>query len=343
MPTSYTNAAEAFRDYAPELAQWASDVVINRTDVFGQYRRLDNRENGSKSFTAPEESRRRDGALTQALLEQHFAGWDVGHLLGTHAISRDNQSRWIAVDIDQHNDTSTGAPPNELAAQAWNQRLQVLGFNPLLLDSNGNGGFHLFAFFEEPIVSRRAYDFVRWLVNDFATYGLTSAPETFPKQPQLTEQVKYGNWLRLPGRHHTRDHWTNVWCDGWLSGADAVAHLLAIKGDAPELIPTASIPCYTIPTVAQGAPRERAAGDILSLLDGVEQGGRHNALVKLIGHYREHGLCEQEVQKLMVLWDAKNTPALGCEYISCHVHDVMTRYGMPRQTHTQNPIRNYQL
>ena len=62
--------------------------------------------------------------------------------------------------------------------------------------------------------------------------------EQFPKQSVLTEHVRYGNWLRLPGRHHTRDHWARAW-DGsrWLAGAACCEYLLAHDGDEPALIP----------------------------------------------------------------------------------------------------------
>jgi hypothetical protein len=45
-----------------------------------------------------------------------------------------------------------------------------------------------------------------------------------------------GNWLRLPGRHRTRDYWCLVW-DGsaWLAGAVAFEHVLSLTGDSPGL------------------------------------------------------------------------------------------------------------
>src|SRR5262249_17961848 len=62
-------------------------------------------------------------------------------------------------------------------------------------------------------------------------------PETFPKQPKVSSG-RFGNWLRLPGHHHSRDHWSRVW-DGyrWLVGVDAVQYILSLNGDSPSLIP----------------------------------------------------------------------------------------------------------
>src|SRR5207249_4880532 len=85
--------------------------------------------------------------------------------------------------------------------------------------------------------TRRVFAFMRWLVRDHVGHGLSAPPETFPKQPGIPPG-RYGNWLRLPGRHHTRPHWSRVWDGaGWREGAEAVAFLLTVSGDYPGLIP----------------------------------------------------------------------------------------------------------
>jgi len=48
--------------------------------------------------------------------------------------------------------------------------------------------------------------------------------------------------LRLPGRHHTRPHYTRVWNDEpyaeprWLDGHDAIDRLLATRLTPPEVL-----------------------------------------------------------------------------------------------------------
>jgi hypothetical protein len=76
-------------------------------------------------------------------------------------------------------------------------------------------------------------------VADHSEFGFPAAPEVFPKQESLSERVQFGNWLRLPGRHHTREHLTRVWdgCD-WLEGEEAINAILAIDGDDPALMPS---------------------------------------------------------------------------------------------------------
>jgi hypothetical protein len=60
----------------------------------------------------------------------------------------------------------------------------------------------------------------------------------YPGEPEVNPHRPYGSWLRLPGRHHTRSHWTKVWGrDRWLEDQEAVDAILSVTGDSPELIP----------------------------------------------------------------------------------------------------------
>jgi hypothetical protein len=176
------------------------------------------------------------GVLTPDLLVCHFRGQRTEHVIGLHTTAPDNTSRWGAVDVDAHGDSGNDPAANLAAALAWHARLRGVGLVPLLTSSNGAGGYHLRVLFGAPVPTPHVYGLMRWLVTDHAECGLP-LPETFPKQPQIAPG-RYGNWLRLPGRHHTREHWSHVWDGGgWLDGADAVAFLLALRGADPGLIP----------------------------------------------------------------------------------------------------------
>lgn len=236
---SDSEEAEAWSQNCELLEVWTYHHLQNRDDVWGQYLPLSARRGGSKSFTAPaDEERRYKGALTSGLVERHYEGLDQGHLIGLHAISEQNSSRWLAIDIDQHSENDEdAAPTNFLAALHWCRILSSMGFHPLLLDSNGAGGFHIWVLFCEAIPSWVAFHFAKWLIGNHLELHLLSAPETFPKQPHLSESCRYGNWLRLPGRHHTRDHWTKVWKQSeWLAGAAAIKHLLQHTGDNVNIL-----------------------------------------------------------------------------------------------------------
>ena len=46
-------------------------------------------------------------------------------------------------------------------------------------------------------------------------------PETFPKQAELSIDTPYGNYVRGPGRHHKRNHWSRIYdsaSNAWLEG-----------------------------------------------------------------------------------------------------------------------------
>jgi hypothetical protein len=141
----------------------------------------------------------------------------------------------LAIDIDRHDpDDEFGvtAQGNLAAVRGWHQALVDRGLDPLLMDSNGIGGYHLLVVFAEPMGTSSVHQFGAKLVADFARRGLDSRPEVFPDEPSWD---RYGDWLRLPGRHHTRPHYTRVWNDEpdaespWLAGNDAIDRILATR------------------------------------------------------------------------------------------------------------------
>jgi hypothetical protein len=245
-------AGDIAREWAAErhkLAAWTMPTMANRRDVWGGYHPLEEvgkeymLSDGTKGklgpqTTRPAPSRRGQEFLTEAVLARHFAGHRREDIAGLHSTSLENTSRWGGVDIDWHGPTSTAPEVNWRAALAWYNGLVRRGFQPLLTDSNGRGGFHLLVEFAAPLPTPRVYHFLKTLVADHAWHGMAKVPEIFPKQPQIAAGG-FGNWLRLFGRHHTnRDHWSKVW-DGsaWLAGAAAVAFILGLKGDPPTLVP----------------------------------------------------------------------------------------------------------
>jgi hypothetical protein len=225
---------------AAELAAWTDALLVNRRDAFGHYIPLEKRTDPDRTAITDK------SGLTLTVLERHFRGESAGDLVGLHSTARDEAtaegevpacwSRWLAVDIDRH-DESIDPEATRRAALALRDRAVAPGFRPLLLDSNGNGGYHLLIVFGGPVPTGKVYAFGRWLIRDWQALGLDSEPEIFPKQATIAAGG-FGNWLRLAGRHHSRDHHTRVWSgEVWLDGDEAVRAILATEGDPPDLIP----------------------------------------------------------------------------------------------------------
>jgi hypothetical protein len=243
-PPDTSSEAQAWRDNAEKLAAYAFDHLVNRTDIYGRH------EADGGRYMA------KDG-LTHENLLRHFRGEAAVDILGLFPIAAEeiegpdgemivsSTCKWTTNDIDYHGD---GVAPefNLKAAKGWCRRAVNLGFRPLLLESNGNGGYRVFIIFSEPIKSTLAFHFIRWLQRDWKDLGFAKEPEAFPKQDQLGLLIKHpvqpwencGSWVRLFGRHHKRDHYTRFWNgERWLAGQDAIDFLLDHTGDDLALIP----------------------------------------------------------------------------------------------------------
>ena len=253
-----TSPASAWRRKSRSLAEWTMGNLVNRRDVWGSYlpvRRRAEKVRGDgttfidKTRTAPAKSRRGEVLLTEHRVALHYGGAD-GAIIGLHTTGPDNRCRWGAIEVDNHGGGEERARANLRAMLHWRDTLLALDFDPTLTDSDGNGGYHLRMFFEEPVPAPRLFLFLSELVSDHRAIGLTNAPELFPKQSSLPPGG-YGNWLRLYGRHHTRDHWTRVFNGSdWAEGEEAVDLLLLARPDSPGQIPTPAAKPAIVPAAA---------------------------------------------------------------------------------------------
>lgn len=316
---------DSYRQRAKELAAWAWDRYVIRDDVWGGYippdqrtrklRRPDGTEYllGS-TCTRPAKSKRGVVRFTPAVLECHFRGLRPEHVAGVHTTSLENLSRFGTVELDVHlakgdDPTSVTNDPKATlaAAESWYKILSARGWHPLLWDSNGAGGYHLDLLLAEPVATPRLFWYLRELVADFSRYGLSARPETFPKQPRLNPKPDgrglYGNWARLIGRHHTRDHWATVY-DGsdWLTGAAAVELVLGIRGDRPDLIP------------GDMEIRGRVNAYRRKLENRGEGQGRDDIAYNFLAFLRRDlNLSDDESLRYAAEWDAGNRPPKGVD------------------------------
>jgi hypothetical protein len=246
---------------APALAAWADKRLVGRRDAYGGYY---SRDGATHQTTKKADGR--DGPLTLKTLERHFQATGTNAIVGLHSTYLDERrecwSRWGAVDIDAHPGQPCDPEANLRYALALYAVAVGLGFKPLLFDSNGRGGYHLWVIFDAPVPTRTVFAFLRWLIRDWEAHGLAKPPEGFPKQPGIGEG-KFGNWLRLPGRHHTRDHHTRVWDgEGWLEGAKAIRLILQSEGTSEAAIPAEARPDPAAPSdLGRDVGRARSDGD----------------------------------------------------------------------------------
>lgn len=250
---------------AHDLAHWAMSRLVNRDDVWVQYLPLHERSYSKIVRTAPPKLMRGKVHLALDVLKRHFVGADPGHLIGVHGASAEGTTRWLAIDIGNRDSRMpTTAAANLKAAVAWFNALRAEGFDPYLEDSDGRGSFHLVAMFEVPIGIDEACAFGRRLVGNYPEHGLSATPRLIPDRARA-ESGGFGDWLRLPGCHHSHSHWSRMWSGSeWLEGAAAVDAILGLRipsaGMAPpelaDVVPGLGEPPDTAPP--PGAPPAEA-------------------------------------------------------------------------------------
>lgn len=233
-----------------ELVPWFARRFVTRLDAWGGY-------TPDGVMTCPPKEQRGVDFLDLYKLERHCSASAVEHrgrIIGTHTATQGPNSRCKTIDddIDAH-DPSASPELNEAYAIHQFNKLSGMGFRPLLLDSDGMGGFHVRTLLSKSIPLADAYNAGRWLSRDAADFGLPNL-EVFPKQSKLGgpgESKPYGGWLRLPGKHHKRNVWSKVWNGSiWLVGNAAIDYMLALTGDDPALIPQEAIE-YSPPSPAK--------------------------------------------------------------------------------------------
>jgi len=202
--------------------------------------------------------------VTLNKLHRHFQAKSAAHLIGLFSISDHSTCKWFAVDVDLHDESLPGADEiaeaNFAAAMEWAERLRSQGMDPMLLDSNGVGGYHVWVLLDKEYPLADVFDFADELRSDWQKLGLPRKPEIFPpKRVVAPNDLPYT--LRTPGRHHTRHFYTRVWNwdadvgeNEWLEGGDAIEAMIATR---PSKLPKRTKSKKKETLVPAPAPKKR--------------------------------------------------------------------------------------
>ncbi len=227
--------AKEWEENAGRLATWGIKHLVNRFDVWGQYSlKTDGIGQKVGAVTLPVVDLRGKGDhVTHNKLTRQFKGKKPNDLIGLHCTSAEETCRWFAVDVDVHEkqETSYLADLNFESLKHWHAMLRAQMLDPIILDTNGMGSFHMWVLLSEPYPLEEVFGFLSETCSDYRELGLTRKPEYFPSSAKLEG---LGKWLRLPGRHHTFPHFTKVWTDedgegAWLEGVNAIEYLMSIR------------------------------------------------------------------------------------------------------------------
>lgn len=229
--------AHEWDSYADQLADWAMARIVNRRDVWSQYTVS---KGEVRVFMLPIPERRKLGTdmVTHEKLRRHFSGKQPGHLIGLHSISDHATAKWFAIDVDLHDEKAINAGELALsnfnAALEWCARLQADGFDPMLMDSNGVGGYHVWTLLDKEYPLADVYDYANELRSDYADFGLLKKPEIFPPR-RVVDKDSLPYTLRLPGRHPRRPHYNRLWNfdplgeTQSLEGGEAIEAMIALR------------------------------------------------------------------------------------------------------------------
>jgi len=238
--------AAEWRENADRLADWAMERLVNRFDVWGQYT-VKQTVLGPKvsAVTLPVKDLReqKKDFVSHEKLVRHFKGLKAGHLIGLHLVSEEETCKWFAIDLDVHDpeDFHEKTRVNFAAASQWFRKMRGAMLDPCIIDSNGFGGLHVICLLDHPYPLAEVFKYLSELTSDWKSLGLAQAPELFPSSERIEG---LGKWLRMPGRHHTHQHFSKVWSDDdpeepWIEGISAIEHLISLR---PMPLPMAERP-----------------------------------------------------------------------------------------------------
>ncbi len=233
-----TDHAAAYRRNAERLAEWAWERMVNRTDRYVYY--SEERMRTTKS-----------ARLDLGRVLQHFRASKRSDLISLPSNSecgrRHSTAKWSCFDVDCHGGDDPAK--SSVTAHSIKEAIEMMGMNPLMLSSNGAGGFHIYILYNRPIAVHFAWGVCRIVLNQAQT-----ACEFAPHNGRCDIDNIQSKPMRLFGKHHTRDHYAEVVeHDKILSGGHAIQAILQHQPTNVEAIPTEAFEAGNL----EVAPRKR--------------------------------------------------------------------------------------
>lgn len=207
--------AKLFHDPTPPLIsnQQSKPISsINDEDIFWKFLNIFSGKEDIFLLEQQEQEKRVFVEIYRPLTVEDVKKHYCGEITIAQYIIRSNKTvSYAVIDIDipkhvLHNIGKEGPMFEEKRKQAFRDALRLYetaqkhGFPSYLVDS-GFRGYHIWFFFEEPIVLKTAYEFLAKLTKEAGVPSEGIVWELFPKQRKLKEGAK-GQAIKLPwGKH----------------------------------------------------------------------------------------------------------------------------------------------
>jgi hypothetical protein len=233
------------------------------------------------------------GPLNADLYSEHLAG---RFSLGVVPILPDDTTFWFALDIDRYDEGTMHA---ELCAKIEKLKL------PFIVCRTKSDGAHVYCFFEEAISATRARILARDALNKL---GLPDKTEIFPKQDSIQQKGSSGSWINLPYFGSARAA-TNGKSDLTLEEFITLANSKLVKASIAPKSPSPSKSTASSPK--EFGEHSEAPPCIQKMMeDGIEEGGRDNALMH-VGVYMKRAFNDDWQNRLQEFNSTYVTPAVG--------------------------------
>jgi hypothetical protein len=239
-----------------------AQLFAGRDDVHGEYTLSPSASPSDKGKLLGRGRTLRE-PVTLEVWEDHLSG---RRGLGIVPVMHDSTCNWVAIDVDIYKEANLHT---ELAAKVRNLGL------PLVLTRSKSNGAHLWCFFSEPTRAKDARDLARKFCKRL---GLPPDLELYPKQDAVDTRDE-GNWINLPYFGGTRL--------GLSEGGDKDLSL-------DEFLAYAESRLTRLGDAERGARDAKQAGSwedeappcVVAMAEGVEEGGRNQALTQIAIYLR---------------------------------------------------------